>query len=179
MTAAWQSRLTGAPISSDLNQRRNTMSHHLDQGATDCISACNDCATECGNCFAHMVGKESKNDCPAAASSARRFAGCAPMRSPATARSSSRYASCVRAFATGVRNNATRMTWITASAAPRRVVVAPRLAARWQANQKPHGVPIARGIRNHSTTDSELEGGEAHSCIQTALAKLLLAREAT
>jgi hypothetical protein len=41
------------------------MSHHLDQSAKDCIAACNDCATECGNCFAHMVGKESKNSCPA------------------------------------------------------------------------------------------------------------------
>ena len=41
------------------------MSHHLDQSAKDCIAACNDCATECGNCFAQMVGKESENDCPA------------------------------------------------------------------------------------------------------------------
>jgi hypothetical protein len=36
------------------------MSHQLDQSAKDCIAACNDCATECGNCFAHMAGKESK-----------------------------------------------------------------------------------------------------------------------
>ena len=41
------------------------MSHHLDQNAKDCIDACNHCATECGNCFTHMVGKESKNACPA------------------------------------------------------------------------------------------------------------------
>ena len=41
------------------------MSHHLDQSAKYCIDACNDCATECGNCFAHMVGKESINECPA------------------------------------------------------------------------------------------------------------------
>jgi hypothetical protein len=41
------------------------MSHHLDQSTKDCIAACNDCATECDNCFAHMVGKESKNNCPA------------------------------------------------------------------------------------------------------------------
>src|SRR5450756_3239431 len=48
-----------------INQRRYTMSNHLNQSAKDCIAACNDCATECGNCFAHMVGKESKNSCPA------------------------------------------------------------------------------------------------------------------
>lgn len=41
------------------------MNHRLDQLAKDCIDACNFCATECGNCFAHMVGKESHNDCPA------------------------------------------------------------------------------------------------------------------
>jgi hypothetical protein len=41
------------------------MSNHLDQSTKDCIAALNDCATECGNCFAHMVGKESKNNCPA------------------------------------------------------------------------------------------------------------------
>lgn len=41
------------------------MSHHLDQNARDCIEACNYCAVECGICFAHMVGKESKNSCPA------------------------------------------------------------------------------------------------------------------
>ena len=41
------------------------MKHPLNQSAKDCIAACNDCATECGNCFAHMVGKESKNSCPA------------------------------------------------------------------------------------------------------------------
>ncbi len=58
-------RVTGAPMLPDLNQRKYHMSHHLDQNAKDCIAACNDCATECGNCFAHMAGKESKNDCPA------------------------------------------------------------------------------------------------------------------
>ncbi|ODT86094.1 MAG: four-helix bundle copper-binding protein [Nitrosomonadales bacterium SCN 54-20] len=41
------------------------MSHHLDQNAKDCIAACNDCANECGCCFADMVGKDSPNDCPA------------------------------------------------------------------------------------------------------------------
>lgn len=41
------------------------MSHHLDQNAKHCIAACNDCATECGGCFADMVGKDSPNDCPA------------------------------------------------------------------------------------------------------------------
>lgn len=42
------------------------MSHHqLDKNALDCIAACNACATECGVNFSHMVGKESKNECPA------------------------------------------------------------------------------------------------------------------
>ena len=41
------------------------MNHVMDQLARDCIDACNLCATECGNCFAHMVGTESNNDCPA------------------------------------------------------------------------------------------------------------------
>lgn len=47
------------------NSRGHIMSHHLDQTAKDCIAACNECATECGNCFAHMTGKASSNDCPA------------------------------------------------------------------------------------------------------------------
>ena len=41
------------------------MNQPLDQLAKACIDACNDCATECGSCFSHMVGKESENDCPA------------------------------------------------------------------------------------------------------------------
>jgi hypothetical protein len=41
------------------------MSEHFDQKSTDCIAACNDCATECGHCFAHMSGKTSSNACPA------------------------------------------------------------------------------------------------------------------
>ena len=41
------------------------MSHDLDRSAKDCIAACNDCATECYQLFAHMVGKKSANDCPA------------------------------------------------------------------------------------------------------------------
>ena len=41
------------------------MSHPLDQHAINCIEACNDCATDCGVCFSHMVGQESKNACPA------------------------------------------------------------------------------------------------------------------
>jgi hypothetical protein len=41
------------------------MSHHLTDANRACIGACNDCATECGNCFTHMIGKESPNDCPA------------------------------------------------------------------------------------------------------------------
>lgn len=40
------------------------MSHHLDQNAKACIDNCNVCATECGNCFSHMVGMESVNACP-------------------------------------------------------------------------------------------------------------------
>ena len=38
------------------------MSHSLDQNTTYCINTCNDCATECGNCFAKMVGKECMNE---------------------------------------------------------------------------------------------------------------------
>lgn len=41
------------------------MSHHLIQSVKACLDACNLCATECGNCFSHMVGKESTNACPA------------------------------------------------------------------------------------------------------------------
>lgn len=40
------------------------MSEHLDQASQDCIAACNDCATECGHCFAHMSGMASKSACP-------------------------------------------------------------------------------------------------------------------
>lgn len=110
------------------------MSHHLDQSAKDCIVACNDCAIECGNCFALMIGKESMN-ARLAASSARRFAGCVPMRWPAIVGSPSRPASYARTFATVARHNATRMTWTTVSAAPRRAAVAPMPAARWSTNQ--------------------------------------------
>ena len=41
------------------------MSEHLGQLEKDCIAACNDCATECGHCFAHMHGMASKSACPA------------------------------------------------------------------------------------------------------------------
>lgn len=41
------------------------MSHHLTKAIKACITACDTCATECGSCFSHMVGKESANDCPA------------------------------------------------------------------------------------------------------------------
>ena len=70
-----------------------------------------------------------------AASSARRSAGCVPMRWPAIVRSPSRPASYARTSAIGVRNNATRTIWITVNAAPRRVAVVRRLAARWPPNQ--------------------------------------------
>jgi hypothetical protein len=30
----------------------------------ECLAACNACADACGNCFAHMVGQSSGNDCP-------------------------------------------------------------------------------------------------------------------
>ncbi len=40
------------------------MSHHMDQDTKDCMDACNLCAIDCGNCFAHMVGKESVTACP-------------------------------------------------------------------------------------------------------------------
>lgn len=41
------------------------MHHDPDPIAQACIDACNVCATACGSCFAHRVGKESKNDCHA------------------------------------------------------------------------------------------------------------------
>jgi len=41
------------------------MSEHLDELEVACISACNDCATACGHCFAHMAAKDSMNACPA------------------------------------------------------------------------------------------------------------------
>jgi hypothetical protein len=40
------------------------MSDHLDQRAKDCIAACNDCATECGHCFALMAGKATFDNRP-------------------------------------------------------------------------------------------------------------------
>ena len=62
---------------------------------------------------------------------ARRSVGCALMQLPAIARSPSKPAYFARTSATGVQFSATRTTWITVSAAPKRAVVAPRLAARW------------------------------------------------
>ena len=41
------------------------MSQPIEPDTQACIDACNDCATACGSCFAHMVGTESKNACPA------------------------------------------------------------------------------------------------------------------
>ena len=41
------------------------MSNHLEQSAIDCLEACNACAIACGICFSQMVGKDSKNACPA------------------------------------------------------------------------------------------------------------------
>lgn len=41
------------------------MTDPLDQHAAYCITACNDCATDCGACFAGMVGQNSPNSCPA------------------------------------------------------------------------------------------------------------------
>lgn len=66
-----------------------------------------------------------------AASSAPRSVAYAPTRSRAIVPLPSSSAPCVRTSATGVRNNAARMIWITASAAPNRAVDAPKLAARW------------------------------------------------
>jgi hypothetical protein len=76
------------------NGRSHSMSHHLTQAVRDCIAACNDCAIECGNCFSHMVGKESPTTARPAASSAPRCAACAPTPWPATARSPRRSARC-------------------------------------------------------------------------------------
>src|SRR5450759_451412 len=73
---------------------------------------------------------------PLAALSVRRSAGCAPTRSPATVRSPSSSASCARTSPTGVRRNAARTTWRSASAAPSPAVAAPRLAARWPVDQQ-------------------------------------------
>lgn len=73
------------------------------------------------------------------ASSAPRSVAYAPMQSPAIVPLSSNSASCVQTSATGVRNNAARMTWITVNAAPSRAAVAPMLAVQWLANQKPAG----------------------------------------
>ena len=70
-----------------------------------------------------------------AASSARRSAGCVPMRWPAIVRSPSRPASYARTSAIGVRNNATRTIWITVKAVPRRAAVVQKLAARWPPKQ--------------------------------------------
>ena len=80
--------------------------------------------------------------------SARRFAVCAPMQSPATVRSLSRFASCARTFATGVQNNAASRIWNTARVALNRAVVAPRHAARWLLDLKKTARTIA--IRNRS-----------------------------
>lgn len=41
------------------------MTDPLDQHAAYCITACNDCATDCGVCFSGMVGQNSPNSCPA------------------------------------------------------------------------------------------------------------------
>ena len=41
------------------------MGNYLDRSARDCIDTCNICAIECARCFSNMVGKESKNTCPA------------------------------------------------------------------------------------------------------------------
>lgn len=41
------------------------MSNPLEQSAIDCMDACNACAIACGTSFAQMVGKDSKNACPA------------------------------------------------------------------------------------------------------------------
>ena len=69
-----------------------------------------------------------------AASSARRSAGCVPMRWPAIVRLPSRPASYAQTSATGARNNATRTIWITVNTAPKRAAVVQRLAARWPPN---------------------------------------------
>lgn len=71
------------------------------------------------------------------ASSVPRSVAYAPMQSHAIVCSSSKSASCVRTSATGVRNNAARMIWITVNAAPSRAAVAPMLAVQWLADQKP------------------------------------------
>ena len=109
------------------------MGNYLDRNARDSVDTCNICAIECARCFSNMVGKESKNVCPACCMSVRISAACAPMQSPATARSPSSLASYARKFVTGVQPNAMRMLWITASAAPRRAGVAPRLVEKWSA----------------------------------------------
>ena len=82
-----------------------------------------------------------------AASSARRSAGYVPMRWPATVRSPSRPASYARTSATGARNNAARMTWITVNAAPRRAAVVRRLAARWPPNRCQSKAPRSTSAR--------------------------------
>ncbi len=84
-----------------------------------------------------------------AASSARRSAGCVSMRSPATVRSPGKFVNCVRTSATGVRHSAARMTWITVSTAPKRAVVAPKLAAIWPASRR-----SIRGIHLDSFTNN-------------------------
>lgn len=63
-SAAGTCTATWAPRSSGHNRRRLNMSEHFDQAAKDCIAACNNCATECGHCFAHMSGMASTNACP-------------------------------------------------------------------------------------------------------------------
>ena len=71
-----------------------------------------------------------------AALSAQRSAGYAPIQWRATVRSPSRYANCAQTSATGVKNNATRMTWTIASAAQNLAVVALKLAEQWLPDQK-------------------------------------------
>jgi hypothetical protein len=44
--------------------KEDPMSHHLTTAIRDCLAACDSCAEACGNCFAHMVGEASNNDCP-------------------------------------------------------------------------------------------------------------------
>ena len=41
------------------------MGKPLEPSAIDCLDACNACAIACGTCFSQMVGKDSKNACPA------------------------------------------------------------------------------------------------------------------
>jgi hypothetical protein len=40
------------------------MSHTLSQAVRDCIAACQACEVACNDCFVHMAGHASDNDCP-------------------------------------------------------------------------------------------------------------------